>query len=510
MADKHDIQIESSLPKPWEQETTFNDVLYDWMSRAPWLAISGSAHLLVYFILAAIPWSAYLPEESPVIIAHLETKEEEVFEEPEEEEEEPIEQEELEEPVIQDDVQLAEESEDVELDSESDFTSESTFDFQDFNSVLGIGGGADGKFSGRFDGKGKAKRTGSAIQIVLRDALEWLAQHQAPEGFWGGESFPDQCGEIGPTTCTGTGQSTHDVGLTGLCLLAFMGDGHTMNRGRYQARVRKGIHWLRTQQSESGLIGEAASHDFIYSHAIATLALTEAYYFSKSPLLKPTAQKAIHYIQRARNPYGAWHYDVPPIGDNDTSITGWMVFALTSAKDAGLKVDEAALEGSLAWIDEVTDPASGRVGYDAFGSLSSRTNVNAYFPRERGEAMTAVGLLSRIFLGQTPKQDDILKKHADLLLRTLPEWDSEGHSTDMYYWYYGTYAMFQLGGSHWRAWERALKPAILENQRTDGDEKGSWDPVGPWGYVGGRIYSTALLTLSIEVYYRYTQVLGAR
>ena len=42
MSDPNDysgIHIESSLPKVWEQETTFNDVLYDWMSRAPWLAI---------------------------------------------------------------------------------------------------------------------------------------------------------------------------------------------------------------------------------------------------------------------------------------------------------------------------------------------------------------------------------------------------------------------------------------------------------------------------------------
>ena len=35
------IQIETSLPKSWEAETSFNDILYDWMSRAPWLTEEG-------------------------------------------------------------------------------------------------------------------------------------------------------------------------------------------------------------------------------------------------------------------------------------------------------------------------------------------------------------------------------------------------------------------------------------------------------------------------------------
>ena len=109
-----------------------------------------------------------------------------------------------------------------------------------------------------------------------------------------------------------------------------------------------------------------------------------------------------------------------------------------------------------------------------------------------------------------PKENEIIGKHADLLLRVLPEWDPDGFGCDMYYWYYGTYAMYQMGGSHWKAWEKAMRPAILDNQRKDGDEKGSWDAVGPWGYVGGRVYSTALMTLCIEVYFRYAQVLGAR
>jgi hypothetical protein len=48
----------------------------------------------------------------------------------------------------------------------------------------------------------------------------------------------------------------------------------------------------------------------------------------------------------------------------------------------------------------------------------------------------------------------------------------------------------------------------VDNQRTaPACYAGSWDPSGPWGTAGGRVYSTALLTLCLEVTYRYERVL---
>ena len=66
-------------------------------------------------------------------------------------------------------------------------------------------------------------------------------------------------------------------------------------------------------------------------------------------------------------------------------------------------------------------------------------------------------------------------------------------------------------GRYWDRWQRQLLPAIVHHQRTDGDEVGSWDPqVDPWGDVGGRVYATAINTLSLEVYYRYDKIFGSR
>jgi hypothetical protein len=148
------------------------------------------------------------------------------------------------------------------------------------------------------------------------------------------------------------------------------------------------------------------------------------------------------------------------------------------------------------------------------GQGSSRIpGVNDHFPVDKTETMTAVSLLSRIFMGESPETVPLLVKQADLIVGKPPLWHTEGLTNDMYYWYYGTYAMFQMSAfkpEYWKKWNEAMKTALVEPQRKDGDAKGSWDPIGPWGHSGGRVYSTALGVLCLEVYYRYSKVLGAR
>ncbi|HBN74959.1 MAG TPA: hypothetical protein DD473_03875, partial [Planctomycetaceae bacterium] len=73
----------------------------------------------------------------------------------------------------------------------------------------------------------------------------------------------------------------------------------------------------------------------------------------------------------------------------------------------------------------------------------------------------------------------------------------------LYYWYYGTLAMYQFGGEEWNQWNGQVRELLIAKQRKQGPLAGSWNPDGPWGGYGGRIYSTALATLSLEVYYRF-------
>jgi hypothetical protein len=135
----------------------------------------------------------------------------------------------------------------------------------------------------------------------------------------------------------------------------------------------------------------------------------------------------------------------------------------------------------------------------------------AKFPASKSESLTAVGLTVRIFGGHDLKSDEMIGKGADLLAKCLPKWDTDQGTIDYYYWYYGSLAMFQVGGERWKKWNESMKSALLDHQRLEKDrcEYGSWDPVDPWSAEGGRVYATALNCLTMEVYYRYP-LLGVR
>ncbi len=336
---------------------------------------------------------------------------------------------------------------------------------------------------------------------VVFAALDWLARHQSPGGYWDCDGFSDQCKD---GKCPGAGGPLYDPGVTGLASLAFLGAGETHKSQRHGSVLRNSLKYLKGIQDAEGCFGPRTTSHFTYNHALAAIAMSEAYGMTQSPLFKDSAQKGADFVLKCQNPYLGWRYGVRP-QDNDTAMTGWMVMALKSSKMAGLTVDDAGFRGALAWLDKVTDPDTGRAGYTARGNGPDR-------PHElMAEALTAEAILTRMFCG-ADKGDEMVRKGADLCLKSLPAWDPEAGSIDYFYWYFGTVSMFQTGGEHWRQWGEALRNALWSHQRWDGDgcARGSWDPVDAWGPDGGRVYSTALGAMMTEVWFRYPRASADR
>jgi hypothetical protein len=110
-------------------------------------------------------------------------------------------------------------------------------------------------------------------------------------------------------------------------------------------------------------------------------------------------------------------------------------------------------------------------------------------------------LVCRYFLA-AENSPAALAEAADYILQEPPG----AGAANLYYWYYGTLALFQKQGDEWTRWNRALQAELLHKQRWDGASAGSWDPDDLFGGYGGRVYSTALAALSLEVYYRYLPI----
>ncbi len=350
-------------------------------------------------------------------------------------------------------------------------------------------------------------------------ALAWLAAHQSPSGAWEAAGFDAWCrGEAQAQGPDGLGGPSYDVGVTGLALCAFLGVGYT-DRGAppFSQTVSRGLRYLKQVQDAEGCFGPRTSQHYVYNHAFASLAMVEAYGATGSPIFKGSARLAVDFILKAQNPYYGWRYGVRP-GDNDTAVTTCMVLVLGSAKaidddarrrgqDAPFDIDPSAFRGALAWIDKMTDPGTGRVGYVSRGSPPARPMeaIDSH-PADESEAMTAAGLLVRILAGAAKDTPQAVRAGTALLLAKPPRWSADGRTVDMMYWWFGTLATFDVGGDAWRGWSASLAAAVVQSQRHDTDAchyLGSWDPVGPWGRDGGRVFSTALMAMTAEAYYRY-------
>ena len=484
----------------------FHDELRSALRTSPWYVISIAFHVVLILILFNMTWSQSVTKKKRIIQAAPQPEQVEVLQPPPDPPElkpEDIEQE-IEDPVVsEEDVEQFQEEHDDRAPVDAAFES------RDWNDLIGTGGGSGGPKGGPIGNRG-GKKGGTADQKAVAAGLQWLANHQAPNGSWDCDGFADRCQT---NVCDGPGNSLNDVGVTGLALLSFLGAGNTPGSGTYKDVVKDGLTWLRSQQdAEDGCFGGRTGRHFLYNHALASLAMVEGYHLSQQPILKGPAQNGLHFISRARNPYKAWRYDYPPSGDNDVSITGWMLFALFAGKDAGLAVDDGALRDGMAYIEEMTDPGTGRTGYRERGSYPAREGDDSLrWPNELSESMTAVAALCRVFNHEDPKKSQRLQQAEDLLIHRLPKWDENAGTIDFYYWYYGSYAMWQIGGRSWNDWQKAMLTSVVENQRHGGDEDGSWDPqVDPWGDDGGRVYATAINVLCLQVYYRYDKVFGAR
>ncbi|MCY2985085.1 MAG: terpene cyclase/mutase family protein [Planctomycetota bacterium] len=320
---------------------------------------------------------------------------------------------------------------------------------------------------------------GSAeTEAAVARGLAWLVKQQQSDGSW---SF------AGPYSNPAMFQD-NPVSATAMALIAFQGSGNTHLSGQYQEVVARGLKWLCLQQARDGSLGgDTPRHHGFYTHAQANIALCEAYGMSQEAWLRPHAEKATRYTLNAQGPLGGWRYEYK--GDSDTSVTGWCLMALVSARSASIEVPDTAFKRIQAFLNSV--------------SLDNGSTYSYVRGRLPTPSMTAEALLCRMYLGW-PRETKALNLGIKGLSTNFP---FNGTTGSYYYWYYGTQVMHHAGGKDWENWNEAMKPQLMAMQVANGDDMGSWGPAGArFDSIAGRLYSTCMALYCLEIYYRHLPI----
>jgi hypothetical protein len=325
------------------------------------------------------------------------------------------------------------------------------------------------------------------IDASLKRALEWLNAKQETSG-----AFPtDPLGQ---------------PGVTSLCVLAFMSQGHLPGNGPYGANLERGIRYVLDSQKESGLIARPAPdgpkvphnppHEIgrasAYNHAISALMLSEAYGMmdeADSQEIRQAIEKAlaVTLTEQRRNKAravdrGGWRYlDSYQGVDSDLSVASWQIMFLRSARNAGFDVPEGPINDAAAYVGRCFIPATGQFQYEIGGRFSSR-------------GMTGAGILSLSLAGK-PNSPEAQKAAQWLIGKRFDNYNQNEVWIERYHYsiFYCCHAMYQMGGDHWDKFFPATADTLLANQNTDG----SWDPERDderWGNA----FTTAMVVLGLS------------
>lgn len=325
---------------------------------------------------------------------------------------------------------------------------------------------------------GGSEESEKAVQM----GLAWIAAQQRPDGRW---SF------VGPNQ---RAPATHpDSAATSMALLPFLARGFTHKAGGtpnpYAKHVDEGLKWLVKQQKSDG---DLCAGGNLYTHALGTMVLCEAFNMTSDHSLREPAQKAVTFTIAAQSQIGGWRY--APRQGADLSVTSWNLMALKSGQMAGFRVPDATLMKANKYLQSLRK-ADGSYQY-VQGQPGHSQPVPA--------PMTAAGIVCRHYLQGHDQSDKTSRMDGiDVILKRPPN----AARPNYYYLYYSMYALFPVGGDAWASWNPKVRDLVV-NQQNKGDKnanlKGSWDPRGGSQIDGaGRLAVTSMALLTLEVYYRH-------
>ena len=365
----------------------------------------------------------------------------------------------------------------------------------------------------------------AASEEAVQLALQWLADHQLADGGWDLDHTIGPKVNGRPRTSPNPGEREDArFGATALALLPFLANGQTHQTGEFKQVVFDGLKFLMdnasrpTQKEAKGISYSDGGN--MYSHGMVSIFFCECYAMTRDERIREYAQGTIDYIQSAQGVDGGWRYKFREVTGGDTSVMGWQIMALKSAKVAGLEVNKRPFKVARQFLDKMSIDNGAVYGYI---KKAERTDSGNFYAIDRG--MTSVGLLCRLYMGWGRDEPglvsgtewlDELGPDTSGSISAAGEVLENQRQISPYYNYHATQVMIHYGNEKWKRWNEGyttdagkkvigMRDYLIESQDKEGPAKGSWmfNANGKWQAVGGRLYTTALACLTLEVYYRY-------
>jgi hypothetical protein len=294
------------------------------------------------------------------------------------------------------------------------------------------------------------RRTDAAI----KRGLDWLKASQRQDGAWGGAE---------DTNCTA---------YTALSMISFMLNGHFPSEKQpYGPTLKRSLDYL-LQDGKRSIKGFMGTN--MYSHGLATLALSEAWgQTDRDDEVQESLKAAVGVILRSQAPIGGWRYNPVP-GDADVSVTAMQLVALAAARQAGILVPNQTIDRAIRFIHLCRDESTGGFNYVAGAGRPA-------LPR------SAAATFSLMMCGRHASAE---AKGGVRYLESLPAEKFEKCEFYAYAHYYAALVMSMAGEDHFRAWYPQIRNALLAHQA----KTGSW---------AERPYETSMALIVLSIPYCY-------